>query len=141
MNRATVRRQRGVSLIDALIAIVILSFGLVGMARMQGRTVTAATDAQLRVIAMQLADELLNTALVDTGNAVCYTLPAEAGCASAAAAARAAEWSGRVTASLPGAAAPTVTLDAAAGRLTANIGWTARDSSDARLLTVATDVR
>ena len=140
MNRATVRRQRGVSLIDALIAIVILSFGLVGMARMQGRTVTAATDAQLRVIAMQLADELLNTALVDTGNAVCYTLPAEAGCASAAAA-RAAEGSGRVPASLPGAAAPTVTLDAAAGRLTANIGWTARDSSDARLLTVATDVR
>ena len=36
--------QRGVSMIDALIAIAILSFGLIGMTRMQGRMVSAATE-------------------------------------------------------------------------------------------------
>ena len=39
------RRQRGVTLIDAMIAMAILAFGLIGMTRMQGRMVTAATDA------------------------------------------------------------------------------------------------
>ena len=77
MKAAASRRRapRGVSLIDALIAIAILSFGLVGMTRMQGRMVTASTDAQLRTTAVQMADELLNTVLVDTTNAACYTLP------------------------------------------------------------------
>lgn len=135
------RGQRGLSLIDALIAIVILTFGLVGMSRMQGRTVTAATDAQLRTTASQLADELLNTVLVDTANAACYTLPAAGACGSPAAAARVTEWSARVAAGLPGSVARTVTLDAGTGRMTVSIGWTARDASDPRLLSVVTDVR
>jgi type IV pilus assembly protein PilV len=75
--------QRGVSMIDALIAIAILSFGLIGMTRMQGRMVSAATDAQLRTTAVQMADELLSTVLVDTANAACYTLPQSGACGSA----------------------------------------------------------
>jgi len=135
------RGQAGVGLIDALIAIAILAFGLVGMTRMQGRMVSAATDAQLRTTAVQLADELLNTALVDIGNAACYTLPAAGACASPNAAARVTDWSSRVASSLPGSVSRTVTLDAATGRLTVNIGWTAREATDPRLLSVSTDVR
>lgn len=134
-------RQRGVSLIDALIAIAILSFGLVGMTRMQGRMVTSATDAQLRTTAVALADELLNTVLVDTANAACYTLPQAGVCASAAATARTTAWAARVNATLPGAVTRTVTLDAGSGRMTVSIGWTARDNADPRLLNVVTDVR
>jgi hypothetical protein len=57
---------------------------------------------------MQLADELLSTALVDTANAACYTLPAEAGCACASedAAAAAEDWDTRVGAALPGTVTP-----------------------------------
>ena len=134
-------RQRGISLIDALIAIAILSFGLVGMTRMQGRMVSSSTDAQLRTTAVQLADELLNTVLVDVANAACYTLPQAGACGSAAAAARTADWAARVAATLPGAVTRTVTLNAATGRMTVSIGWTARDSADPRLLNVVTDVR
>lgn len=135
------RRPRGVSLIDALIAMAILSFGLVGMTRMQGRMVSAATDAQLRTTAMQLADELLSTVLVDTANAACYTLPQAGACGSAAATARTTEWSSRVAASLPGSVSRSVTLTAATGRMTVSIGWTGRDASDPRQLSVVTDVR
>jgi type IV pilus assembly protein PilV len=92
MNRPAARRRAWVSLIDALIAIAILSFGLIGMTRMQGRMVTSATDAQLRTTAVQLADELLNTVLVDTANAACYTLPQAGVCNSPAATARTTDW-------------------------------------------------
>ena len=134
-------RQRGVSLIDALIAIAILSFGLIGMTRMQGRMVTSATDAQLRTTAVTLADELLNTVLVDASNAACYTLPQAGACGSAAATARTTAWAAQVAATMPGTVTKGVTLDVATGRMTVSIGWTARDSSDPRLLNVVTDVR
>lgn len=135
------RRSRGVSLMDALIAIAILSFGIIGMTRMQGRLVGSATDAQLRTTAMQFADELLNTMLVDNANAACYTWPAAGACGSAAAAARTTDWAARVAATMPGSVSRSVTLDAATGRMTVNIGWTSRDSADPRQLSVVSDVR
>ena len=135
------RAQRGVSLIDALIAIAILSFGLIGMTRMQGRMVSSATDAQLRTTAVQLADELLNTVLVDTANAACYTVPQSGACGSATATGRAADWASRVSSTMPGSVSRAVTLDAVTGRMTVSIGWTGRDASDPRLLNVVTDVR
>lgn len=135
-------RARGVGLIDALIAIAILSFGLIGMSRMQGRMVSSATDAQLRTTVVQLADELLNTVLVDNANAACYTLPQAGACGSLLAKTRTTDWKNRVTAAMPVAVSPlTVALDAATGRMTVSIGWTARDGADPRLLSVVTDVR
>lgn len=135
------RAQRGVSLIDALIAIAILSFGLIGMTRMQGRMVSSSTDAQLRTTAVQMADELLSTVLVDAANAACYTLPQTGACGSSAAIARANDWSSRVTGTMPGSVTKGVTLDAGTGRMTVSIGWTGRDTSDPRLMSVVTDVR
>ncbi|MBK7062201.1 MAG: pilus assembly protein PilV [Rubrivivax sp.] len=138
---ARLGRERGVTLIDALIAIVILSFGLIGMTRMQGRMVTAATDAQLRTTAIQMADELLNTVIVDNVNAACYTLPQSGACGSSAATARTTDWATRVAATMPGTVTKTVTLNAGNGQMMVSIGWTARDAADARLLNVVTDVR
>jgi len=134
------RRQGGVGLIDALIAIVILSFGLIGMTRMQGRMVSSATDAQLRSTAVQMADELLNTALVDTANAACYTLPQTGACGSVTASGRVTDWSTRVSAAMPGSVTKGVTLDAATGRMTVSIGWTGRDASDPRQLNVTSSM-
>lgn len=141
------RRQRGISLIDGLIAIAILSFGLIGLTRMQGRMVGAATDAQLRTTAMALADEILNTAHVDDFvNAACYTLPAAGGCGNATAAANTAAWGTRVSAALPGTVTRTVTLNAGTGRMTVTIGWTSREADAdgtrlARQFSVVSDVR
>ena len=134
------RCARGAGMLDALIALVILAFGLLAMTRFQGRLVTQTTEAQTRMTALQFSGELLNTALVDVGNAVCYTLPAAGGCGSATASARALDWSGRVTSALPGSVVARSTLGAD-GRLTVAIQWTGLDAGDTRLLEAVTDVR
>lgn len=139
MQRRT--RQRGIGLIDALIALAILCFGLLAVTRLQGRMVTSTTDAQLRQTAVQLADELLNTAIVDVDNAACYTLPQAGTCGNAGAKTRTTEWATRVAAALPGSVTSTVALNATTGQMTLNIGWTGKESSEARQLQVVTDVR
>jgi type IV pilus assembly protein PilV len=133
------RGSRGVGLFDALVALVLLAFGLLGMSRLQTTLVRQANDAQARMIAAQLGDELLSTALVDLGNAACYTVPASGTCASDQAKARAADWEDRVAAALPAGATATSAL--ANNRLTVTISWTDRTAGDNRTLQVTTDVR
>jgi type IV pilus assembly protein PilV len=130
---------RGVGLFDALIALAILGFGLLGMTRLQANLVRQSSESQARMTAVQLGDELLSTALVDTGNAACYTLPAEGVCGSAVAAERVEEWESRVKASLPGTVEATVELDD--DLLTVTIRWTGKESGEERTLEVTTDVR
>lgn len=145
--RATVRRRpvrrprrtRGLGLIDALIALAILAFGLLGMTRMQTNLVRQTTESQTRLTAAQLGDELLSTVLVDLGNVGCYTLPDADGCASAAARDRAEAWAARVGTALPGEVEATAAVDD--GRFTVTITWAARDSGEARTLEATTDVR
>lgn len=133
--------QRGIGLIDALIALAILCFGLLAVTRLQGRMVTSTTDAQLRQTAVQLADELLNTAIVDVDNAACYTLPQSGTCGNAGAKTRTTEWAARVAAALPGSVTSTVALNTGTGQMTLNIAWTGKEASEARQLQVVTDVR
>ena len=130
---------RGVGLLDALIALAILAFGLLGMTRMQTNLVRQATESQARLTAAQLGDELLSTAIVDVGNAACYTLPAAGVCASAAAASAAEAWETRVQAALPGDVTATATL--VDDRLTVNLSWTGKTADEARTLEATTDVR
>ena len=142
------RTQRGIGLFDALIALAILSFGMLAMSRFQARIVSSATDSQLRLTATALADELLNTAMVDGangggGSAACYTIPADPACPYPAAAARTLSWKQRVEASLPQAAA-SAAVNAANGQLAVTIGWDSKihlgqnQAPDRRSVTVVT---
>lgn len=133
------RRARGVGLFDALIALAILSFGLLGMSRLQTNLVRQSSETQARMTAVALGDELLSTALVDVGNAACYTLPAAGECGSATAAERVEDWEARVKASLPGDVEARSVLDD--DRLTVTITWTGKESGETRTLEVTTDVR
>ena len=133
------RASRGVGLLDAMIALAILGFGLLGLTRMQTNLVRQATETQSRTVAVQLADELLSTALVDVDNATCYTVPETGACASPNARARTDAWAVRALDNLPGTASATAVL--AGDRLTVTLGWTGRDSEDPRTLEVTTDVR
>ncbi|MDP1532582.1 MAG: pilus assembly protein PilV [Rubrivivax sp.] len=132
---------RGVGLLDAMIALAILAFGMLAMTRFQARTVAQTTEAQQRLVATQLGDELLSTVIVDVGNAACYTLPQAGACASATAKTRTEAWATRVGTALPGSVSTTSTIDAASGRLTVVINWTGKASTDARRLEAVTDVR
>lgn len=137
--RLSARRSRGVGLLDAMIAMAILAFGLLAMTRFQGRTIAQTTEVQARSVAVRMADELLATAIVDTTNAACYTLPAAGVCGSTTARARTTDWSTRVAAALPGTVTKTSTL--ADGRLTIVLTWTGKESQEQRSLTAVTDVR
>lgn len=142
-NGSLRRSQRGMGLLDALVALGILAFGLLAMTRFQTKMVAQASESQMRLVAAQFADELMSLALVDGANLTCYTLPNAGGCGNANAKARAEDWQARVTASLPSATASSAV--AAAGvqqRFTVSIGWAARDKDDPkRKLEATTDVQ
>jgi type IV pilus assembly protein PilV len=131
--------MRGLGLIDAMIALAILAFGLLGMTRMQTNLVRQSTESQARLTAAQLGDELLSTVLVDVDNAGCYTLPDAGACASDAARARAEDWEERVLAALPGEVEASAAIDD--DRLTVTINWTGKASGETRTLEATTDVR
>jgi len=118
--------QRGIGLLDGMAALAVLAFGMLAMTGFQNKLVAQSTEAQHRMVASQLADELLNTALVDsTSNTVCYVLPAPGGCPAGGANALVFtnDWKARALASLPNAANPVVT-SAGTGRLTVTLTWT-----------------
>lgn len=134
-------RQLGIGLLEALVAVIILSLGLLGLARFQVGLIAQATEAQSRMVAAVLGDELLNTVLVDTSHAACYTLPRTGTCTSDAAAARAADWKQRALAALPGDHEVTSTLNAATLRFIVTLIWTGKSSQDAHVLQMTTDAR
>lgn len=57
-SRRSARRQRGVFLIEALVAILIFSLGILGMIAMGATAVSAQSDAQYRSDADGLANEI-----------------------------------------------------------------------------------
>lgn len=59
-QRASLRRQRGVFLIEALIAIVIFAIGILAMISMQAVSIAAQNDAQYRAEAEHLIDQLIS---------------------------------------------------------------------------------
>ena len=138
------RAVRGVTLLEALIALSILAFGLLGMLRFQSKLVAQGSEAQSRFVAMQLSDELLSQAIVDAGNAACYTLPAKGVCSSDLAASQADGWKKRALRTLPGDVSATSVLDKT--QLTVTLNWTGKDTADAPVplthtLKAITDVR
>jgi type IV pilus assembly protein PilV len=55
------QRQKGVFLLEALIAILIFSIGILTLVAMQTATIQAQTAAQYRIEAASLADKIVNT--------------------------------------------------------------------------------
>jgi type IV pilus assembly protein PilV len=68
----TARRERGVMLIEALIAILIFSIGILAVVGMQGVAIKDVTSAKYRSEAAFLAQELLAQMWTDNGNIGAY---------------------------------------------------------------------
>lgn len=126
---ASCRRPAGFTLVEVLVAIVVLSFGLLGMVGLQAASLQANRDARLQSTAIGLAKELAemmrgnkDVALLDKNNPYLgdffafpgdplvnpnpsYCLTVGSACTSAVDVARAelTEWLARVDAELPGA--------------------------------------
>ena len=69
-------RQPGVALLEALIAILIFSFGVLGLVGLQASSIGFLSDARDRVDASQLASQLASTLQVtDPASLVGLTYP------------------------------------------------------------------
>lgn len=100
MNTTSTRMQ-GVMLIEALIAILIFSIGILAIVGMQGVAIKTVTQSKYRSEAAFLANEVLSQMWADTASLANYDYPA-----GGAAPARLADWKARVDARLPGTMDP-----------------------------------
>ncbi len=122
--------QAGSTLMEVLVALLVLSFGMLGMAGVQGVSLRGNQSAYYRTMATTLTADIMermraNMTAVDNANydnvsgaatASCFTV---AGCTSAQMAAQDVfDWSAAVTAALPGGTA-VVCLDSTPGDGTA----------------------
>jgi type IV pilus assembly protein PilV len=72
------RRQGGIALLEAMLAIVILGIGLLGTVGLQARAYSALSEASMRAEATMAAEKLLGTMSADAPNLMTYSLDAGA---------------------------------------------------------------
>jgi type IV pilus assembly protein PilV len=138
--------QHGVGLVEAMVALAILAFGMLGMMRMQARLVAQGTESQNRIVATQITDQLFAMAIVDPDHASCYTHgPVASDCPEANPARTAtSNWAAEAAARLPGFKSATSALNA--GRLTVTLTWTGKSVQesqrpDSHQVVITSDVR
>jgi type IV pilus assembly protein PilV len=118
----TRRRQRGVVLLEALLATLILAIGLLGAIGLQAKAYSALSDASMRGEAAIASERLLGTMSNDWLNLADYALAA-----NAAPSARLASWHAATLAAVPGATITitlTPTVDLSRTEVLVTISWT-----------------
>ena len=111
-------RTRGIALIEALVGILIFSFGVLGLVGLQASMTKAQTGARFRADASNLSDELLGVMWSDS--AANLTSYATSACDNYG---RCKEWKAKLQKELPSATA-TVAVTAATGQVDITIAWT-----------------
>jgi type IV pilus assembly protein PilV len=119
--------QRGVMLLEALIAILIFSIGILGLVGMQAFSIGAISDAKYRSDASFLANEIAAQIWVDRANMANYVSPGGAAPALAI-------WIAKVNNELPQSAAnpPVITVNAGTGVVDVTIRWQQPNSTVVR---------
>lgn len=120
--------QNGVMLLEALVAILIFSFGILGLIAMQAASIKNVSEAKYRTDASFLANELIGQMWLDRGNvAAGYSAPTD--------------WTSLVSTTLPGgtgtvvvAADPNVTPQL---RATVTVQWTVPGAAQHTFVSVA----
>ena len=105
------KQQSGVMLLEALIAILIFSLGVLGLVGLQASTVNASRDARYRTDASLLANELIGQARVSDRNGpnLQTTFQSAQACAANSTVPYCV-WAKRVVDTLPGALLPVVVV-------------------------------
>lgn len=113
-------RQQGVMLLEALIAILIFSIGILGLVAMQGTAINNISDAKYRTDAGFLADQLIAQIWVDRSNLASYDYRSGGTAPSVMT-----SWIAQVQAALPQSSTypPVVAVDAATGAVDITMKW------------------
>ena len=72
MNKSSGRRARGFSLIESLVALVVLSIGMLGIAAMYVESLRSGRTALLRTQAVALAGDMADRIRANRGGAAAY---------------------------------------------------------------------
>jgi type IV pilus assembly protein PilV len=125
--------QRGMALIESMVAIVVLAVGVLGTVGLQAKAISALSDARSRVEATIAAEKLIGTIWNDQANAASYSTTGES----------LVNWTTELQQNIPGATATvTITPTTPVAGTTRNqvditINWQRRtgdDSSSHRLI-------
>lgn len=128
-HRPMPRPQRGIMLLEALIAILIFSLGILAMIGLQAQSIRNSAEAKYRADASFLADQVIGYMWADRANVALYAHhPSGSACApsgSASSNANVTSWLANVSALLPGATADlqSIAVDAATRQVTVTICW------------------
>jgi|SRR5882672_4539235 len=127
MPKMGTRREQGVMLLEALIAILIFSIGILSMVAMQGLAITYTSDAKYRSDASFLADEIIGQIWVDRANIANYVLPGGT-------APELAIWMAKLNSALPQSDVnlPTIAIDVPSGTVDVTIQWQQPGSASVR---------
>ena len=127
--------EHGIALIEALVALLVFSMGILAIIGMQATSVRASTDAKYRANATVLADQILGQMWADQGVAQTNLANYVSGAANCTLVAPAANanlnaWLNTVASTLPGAepGRQRVQYDAATKQVTVTICWTTPSS-------------
>ena len=124
MRVPAVSAQRGLALLEALLATVILAIGLLGTIGMQARAYSALSEAGMRAEATMASEQLLGVIASDQANLGSYALAAGATPSAALA-----PWVAQTRAAIPGALievsiVPTAAAATARSEIAIRIRWT-----------------
>ncbi|MES2152041.1 MAG: prepilin-type N-terminal cleavage/methylation domain-containing protein [Pseudomonadota bacterium] len=116
------RRQQGIALLEALLAILILAIGLLGTIGLQARAYSALSDSAMRAEATLATEKLLGVMSCDQANLAAYAI-ASGGTPGA----RLAAWYNQTRSVIPGAdivITVTPTIGTTRSAVVARISWT-----------------
>jgi type IV pilus assembly protein PilV len=125
----TGRGEKGVMLLEALIAILIFSIGILALIAMQSRAIAYSSDAKYRSDASFLANDIIGQMWLDRANIANYASPGGSSPELAA-------WIVRVNATLPGTTiagnTPVIAVNAVTGEVDVTIKWQLPSGEGAR---------
>jgi type IV pilus assembly protein PilV len=131
--RARRSAARGFMLIEALVAILIFSFGILGLIGLQANMTKAQTSSKFRGDAAYLAQQLIGSMWADLPNMASY---ASANCSAYT---RCADWVAKRNATLPSSTS-TVAVNVTTGEVSITITWNPPDEGTHRYA-ITTSVR
>ena len=114
--RGSRRSNRGIALIEVLVALLIFMLGVLGLIGMQSSLTQTQTESKLRADAAFLANELVGRMWADSSNLTAYA--GEDGCSASSCT----EWRAKLTQLLPGSGAE-VTVDGLSGDISITVTW------------------
>jgi type IV pilus assembly protein PilV len=131
-RRATARPQeRGIALLEVLVAILIFMLGVLGLIGLQGSMTRAQTESKVRADAAYLASEVIGRMWADIINVDAY-----AGTDSCTASS-CAEWRSKVGKVLPSGDA-VITVDSVTGNVSVTVTWKTPDGQSHKYVTSTT---